>query len=138
MNHRNLYTRAPASLLLLVTAVTLSACASAPIPNDQISLSQDAVNRAVSAGATEYAPLQMKTAQDKMFLMEREIGEKHYVKVKELAEQIQVDANLAERTATTVKAQKDLKDAQGGIQVLKQEMLQAPAAGNAPASAPTR
>ncbi|MGZ7457694.1 DUF4398 domain-containing protein [Pseudomonas sp. Ma2-10] len=138
MNYRKLYNRAPAPLLLLVTAATLSACASAPIPNDQISLSKDAVSRAVSAGATEYAPLQMKAAQDKLFLMEREIGEKHYVKVRELAEQIQADANLAERTATTVKAQKDLKDAQAGIQVLKQEMLQAPADGLAPVPNPTR
>ncbi|QHD07250.1 DUF4398 domain-containing protein [Pseudomonas sp. R76] len=127
MNYRKIYTRAPAPLLLLITAATLSACASAPIPTDQISLAKDAVNRAVSAGATEYAPLQMKTAQDKVFVMERDLGEKNYVKVKALAEQIQADASLAERTATTVKTQKALADAQGGIQVLKQEMLQAPA-----------
>lgn len=138
MNYRKLYTRAPAPLLLLITAVTLSACASAPIPEDQISLSKDAVSRAVSAGATAYAPLQMKVAQDKMFLMERAIGEKKYQQVRELAEQIQVDANLAERTANTVKAQKDLKNAESGIQVLKQEMLQAPAAGLAPVPTPTR
>ncbi|MHA6575425.1 DUF4398 domain-containing protein [Pseudomonas yamanorum] len=138
MNSRNVYTRASGPLLLLISAATLSACAGAPIPEDQISLSKDAVSRAVSAGATQYAPVQMKVAQDKLFLMEREIGEKHYVKVKALAEQIQVDANLAERTATTVKAQKNLVDAQNGIQVLKQEMLQAPAAGTAPVPTPTR
>ncbi|NWC94845.1 MULTISPECIES: DUF4398 domain-containing protein [unclassified Pseudomonas] len=126
MKYRNLNIRAPA-MLLLVTAATLSACASAPIPTDQISLAKDAVNRAVSAGATEYAPLQMKTAQDKVFVMERDMGEKNYVKVKALAEQIQADASLAERTATTVKTQKALADAKSGIQVLKQEMLQAPA-----------
>lgn len=131
MKYRNLYTRAPV-LLLLFTAATLSACASAPMPTDQISLAKDAVDRAVSAGATQYAPLQMKTAQDKVFLMERDIGEKSYVKVKALAEQIQVDAALAERTAITVKTQKALKDAQDGIQVLKQEMLQAPASASTP------
>jgi hypothetical protein len=138
MINRIPYTRVAAPLLLLITAATLSACASAPKPSDAISLSKDAVNRAVSAGATQYAPLQMKTAQDKMFLMERAIGEKKYVKVKELAEQIQVDANLAERIATTVKVQKDLKDAQSGIQVFKNELLQAPSAGFAPSNNQTR
>ncbi|PHN30726.1 DUF4398 domain-containing protein [Pseudomonas sp. ICMP 460] len=132
MKYRHLYTRAPAPLLLMITAATLAACASAPMPTEQISLAKDAVDRAVSAGATEYAPLQMKAAQDKVFVMERDIGEKNYVKVKALAEQIQADANLAERTAITAKTQKALKDAQGGIQVLKQEMLQAPASAPTP------
>lgn len=120
-------------LVLFATVVSvLSACASAPVPSEQISLSTNAVNRAVSAGATEYAPEQMKTAQDKMFLMERAVGEKNYAQAKILAEQIEVDAALAERTARTAKTQKQLRDAQSGIQVLKQEMLQAPDSAPSP------
>lgn len=120
----------------LAVAAVLSGCASAPIPEQQVSLSRDAVNRAVSAEATQYAPLEMKAAQDKMFLMERALGEKDYPQARLLAEQIEADANLAERKSRAVKWQKQLTDARTGIQVLKQEMLQDPVTGfNPPASA---
>ncbi|MHB2059708.1 DUF4398 domain-containing protein [Pseudomonas sp. SC3(2021)] len=120
----------------LAVAAVLSGCASAPIPEQQVSLSRDAVNRAVSAEATQYAPLEMKAAQDKMFLMERALGEKDYPQARLLAEQIEADANLAERKSRAVKWQKQLTDARSGIQVLKQEMLQDPVTGfNPPASA---
>lgn len=136
MNFQHLSSRARLSVSVLVVAAALSACASAPIPEQQISLSKDAVNRAVSADATQYAPLEMKAAQDKMFLMERALGEKNYPQAKVLAEQIEADANLAERKSRAVKWQKQLSDARSGIQVLKQEMLQDPVTGfNPPASA---
>ncbi|WP_322846552.1 DUF4398 domain-containing protein [Pseudomonas sp. B33.4] len=136
MSIQRVSSRARLSACLLIMAGTLSACASAPIPEQQISLSRDAVNRAVSAQATQYAPLEMKAAQDKMFQMERALGEKNYPQAKLLAEQIEADANLAEGKSRAVKWQKQLTDARSGIQVLKQEMLQDPVTGfNPPASA---
>ncbi|ANH97587.1 chromosome segregation ATPase [Pseudomonas koreensis] len=136
MTLQRMASRVRLSLSWLVVAAALSACASAPVPEQQITLSRDAVNRAVSAEATQYAPLEMKAAQDKMFLMERAMGERDYVQARTLAEQIEADANLAERKARAVKWQKQLVDARSGIQVLKQEMLQDPATGfNPPASA---
>lgn len=135
MKTQRVFSRTRRSVCLLVMAGALSACASAPIPEQQITLSRDALNRAVSAEATQYAPLEMKTAQDKMFLMERALGEKNYPQAKLLAEQIEADANLAEHKARSVKWQKQLTDARNGIQVLKQEMLQDPISGfNTPSS----
>lgn len=118
---------------VLSGTLLISACASAPAPDEQVSLARNALSRAVSAGATEYAPVQMKTAQDKTMLMDRALGEKNYGQAKGLAEQIEADSALAERMARTAKSQKELQDAQTGIQVLKREMLQAPDAGLNPA-----
>jgi len=112
----------------------LSACTSVPAPDDQIMLSKNAVNRAVSAEAAQYAPMEMKIAQDKLFLMERAMGERNYMKARTLAEQIEVDANLAERKARTVKWQHQLQQSRAGIQVLKQEMLHTPDAGFSPST----
>jgi hypothetical protein len=134
MTIQRVSSRARAFACLIVLAGALSACASTPIPEQQISLSRDAVNRAVSAEATQYAPLEMKAAQDKMFLMERAMGERDYVQARTLAEQIEADANLAERKARAVKWQRQLTDSRNGIQVLKQEMLQDPAMGFTPPS----
>lgn len=111
----------------LIVAGTLAGCAATPPSEQKTTLARDAVGRALSAQATQFAPLEMKTAQDKLARMEQAIGEKHYVLVDTLAEQIEVDANLAEAKATAVRKQQVLNQARQGIQVLKQEMLNAPA-----------
>lgn len=110
----------------VIVAAALAGCASAPPPAEKISLARDSVERAVSAQATQFAPLEMKAAQDKLARMEQAIGEKNYVQVNTLAEQIEVDANLAEAKAQAARKQQVLQQAQEGIQVLKQEMLNAP------------
>ncbi|MBW4653819.1 MAG: DUF4398 domain-containing protein [Kaiparowitsia implicata GSE-PSE-MK54-09C] len=111
---------------VLVLLGSLSACSSVPLPEDQMLLSKNAVNRAVSAEATRYAPVEMKSAQDKLFSMERALGEKNYNLARVLAQQAEADANLAERKARANKAQQTLKSAREGIKVLEQEMLHAP------------
>jgi hypothetical protein len=125
--NRNCEYISAAGMLLLVGA--LSGCAGTPMSNEQIQMSKSAVSRAVSADATQYAPLEMKTAQDKLFKMERALGEKDFIQARTLAEQVEVDAHLAERKAQAVKSQQQLQRAKEGIQVLKQEMLQAPDSG---------
>ncbi|GGK32301.1 hypothetical protein [Pseudomonas koreensis] len=52
MTLQRMASRVRLSLSGLVVAAALSACASAPVPEQQITLSRDAVNRAVSAEAT--------------------------------------------------------------------------------------
>lgn len=111
----------------LIVAGTLAGCASEPPPAQQISLARDAVERAVSVQATQFAPLEMKTAQDKLAEMEQALGAKQYKQVITLAEQIEADANLAQAKAQAVRKQQVLQQAQQGIEVLKQEMLNAPA-----------
>ena len=111
----------------LIVAGALAGCASAPPPVEQISLARDSVERAVAAQATQFAPLEMKTAQDKLAEMEQALGAKQYAQVVTLAQQIEVDASLAETKAQALRKQQLLQQAQQGIQVLKQEMLNAPA-----------
>ncbi|MCY7261880.1 DUF4398 domain-containing protein [Pseudomonas protegens] len=137
MISETMFSRAKKLTLLVVMTGALAACASVPEPHDQILLSKNAVTRAMSANATQYAPLEMKSAQDKMLLMERAMGERDYLQARTLAEQIEVDANLAERKAQAVKWQEQLQQSQVGMQVLKQEMLQAPSTGVAPPASVT-
>lgn len=111
-----------ASSLLMV----LAGCAGVPLPTEQVELTRNAVSRAVTADATQYAPAEMKAAQDKMYAVERALGERNLVAARTLAEQAEADANLAERKARAAKAQQQLRSAQQGIEVLKQEMLQSP------------
>ena len=111
----------------VIVAGVLTGCATPQPPAVKISLARDAVGRALAAQATQFAPLEMKTAQDKLARMDQAIGEMKYVEVDALADQIEADASLAEAKANAVRKQQVLKQAREGIQVLKQEMLNAPA-----------
>src|ERR1700712_5860922 len=50
--------------LAVGTSLLLAGCAGNP-PSEQYAVTQSAVNSAVSAGGTEFAPVEMKAAQDK-------------------------------------------------------------------------
>ena len=87
-----------------------------------MAVSKAAVSNAISAGGNEFAPLQLKSAMEKMDGAERAMGEKNYVRAKQLAEQAQVDAKLAEAAARSAKAQKAAAALQEDNRVLRQEI----------------
>lgn len=112
--------------LMVALLAALSGCASVVAPTEQVELTRNAVSRAVTADATQFAPVEMKDAQDKLYALERALGEQDFTRARLLAEQAEADANLAERKARALRAQQQLSEARQGIEVLREEMLQAP------------
>ncbi|MGD0958166.1 MAG: DUF4398 domain-containing protein [Methylomonas sp.] len=110
------------SILGAAVFVFIPGCASTPAPTEQIAESKMAVTDAASAGGAEYAPVQLKTAIEKMDAAERSMGEKDYLSARRLAEQAKVDAQLASVTARSAKAQKAALQLQEDNSVLRQEM----------------
>ena len=107
----------------MVSAVGLMAgCASIPPPTDQMALSRAAVIEATSAGSNEFAPLQTKSATEKLASAEKAMSEKDYVHARSLAEQAQVDAQLATATTRSVKAQKVADALHEDSRVLREEI----------------
>lgn len=100
----------------------ISACASIPAPTEQMAVSKAAVSSANSAGGNEFAPLELKTAMEKMDSAERAMTEENYLLARQLAEQAQVDAQLAAATARSSKAQKAANALQEDTRVLRQEL----------------
>ncbi|TRX75532.1 DUF4398 domain-containing protein [Pseudomonas mangiferae] len=111
--------------LALGSSVLLAGCAGNP-PTEQFAVTNTVVKSAVSAGATEYAPVEMKSAQDKLNQAEMQMHDKHYDEARRLAEQAEWDARVAERKAQAVKAEKAVQDAQQGVQQLREEGSRAP------------
>ncbi|MEO8343342.1 MAG: DUF4398 domain-containing protein [Gallionella sp.] len=107
---------------ILVAVLLVSACASTPPPREQMAISKAAVSNASSAGANEYAPLQLKSALEKMNAAEQAMAEKDYMRARQLAEQAQVDAQLAEATTRSAKAQKAADAVQEDSRILREEM----------------
>lgn len=110
--------------LAIGSSLLLVGCAGNP-PSEQMAVTESAVNRAVSAGATEFAAVEMKAAQDKLQKAELQMHEENYEEAKRLAEQAEWDARLAERKAEAAKAEKAVQDAQAGVQELREESQRA-------------
>lgn len=81
-----------------------------------------AVSNATSAGGVEFAPLEMKTAMEKMDNAERAMSDEEYLLARQLAEEAQIDAQLATALARSVKAQKAANALQDDNRVLRQEI----------------
>lgn len=103
-------------------AIFVAGCASTPAPIEQMAISRAAVSNASSAGGNEFAPLQLKSAMEKMDSAERAMAEKDYVRARQLAEQARVDAQLAGATARSAKAQKAADALQEDSRVLREEI----------------
>jgi len=110
-------------IVVSVAAVVLIAgCASTPAPTEQMAVSRAAVSNASSAGANEFAPLQLRSATEKMDAAERAMTEKDYARARQLAEQAQIDAQLAAATARSAKAKKASDALQEDSRILRQEL----------------
>ena len=108
--------------LSLVVVLLAAGCASIPAPTEQIAVSKAAVDSASSAGGNEFAPAALRSAMEKMDAAEHAMTREEYLVARQLAEQAQVDAQLAASTARSVKAQKAAGALQEGNRVLRDEL----------------
>ncbi len=115
----------PKSLLTVLAAsavLTLAGCAGNP-PTTELAVATQALNAAETAGATEFAPVEMQSARKKMNDAEKAEFEKDYQKAKDLAEQAEWDARVAERKAQAEKVKRAVDDAKLGVEELRNESL---------------
>lgn len=112
--------------IAVAAVIFMAGCASTPPsasePTEQMAVSRAALNNANSSGGGEFAPIQFKSAMEKMGEAERAMGEKNYARARQLAEEAQVDAELAAATARAAKAQKAADAVQESNRVLHQEI----------------
>ena len=106
----------------IAAAMLVAGCASTPAPVEQMATSREAVSNASNAGGNEFAPLPLRSAMEKMDAAEHAMAEEDYPLAKQLAEQAQVDAQLALATARTAKAQKAASALQEDNRVLRKEI----------------
>ena len=116
--------RSKAIGIALGASMLLAGCAGDP-PTEQYAVAESAVNGAVSAGGTEFAAVEMKSAQDKFKQAEIAMHENSYTEAKRLAEQAEWDARVAERKAQAAKAKKAVQDAHQGVEDLRNEGMRA-------------
>jgi hypothetical protein len=110
-----------AGLPLLITLTgAFYGCAGNP-PVDTLSTAEMAYNRAMDAKASEFAPLELRIAQEKLDKARAAIHDDEYEKARRLAEQARADARLAEAKARAEAAKKSSEDTRETIDTLRQE-----------------
>ena len=113
-SHRGIY-------LLWFVSILMVGCTSV-VPNAEVAVSKAAVSDAAGAGGAQFAPVEMKSAQDKLALANKAMAAKDYKVARELANEAQADAKLAQSKANSAKAQQAADALQDDIRVLREEL----------------
>ena len=106
-----------------VIAIGLAACASTPIPNEKIAVAKASVQRAEQSGAPEFAPVEMAAARDKLARAEKAAIDREAEPANRLAEQANIDAQLAEATAQQQRSRKAAVEFDASMQTLRSESM---------------
>ncbi len=112
--------------LAVAAALALVACASTPPPVTPMALAQAAVASAVAAGGVQYAPAETALARDKLARAQTALAAKDNDQALLLAEQVQVDARLAEARTEAEKARRSAAALQEATRALREEMARQP------------
>jgi hypothetical protein len=114
--------------------LALAACATSPVPNEKIAVAKASVQRAEQSGAQEFAPVEMSTARDKLQRAEKAAADHDAEPANMLAEQANIDAELAEATAQEHRSHKAETELEASLQALRDQANQPTA--NPPPVAP--
>jgi hypothetical protein len=105
------------------TLVALAACASNPAADEKIAVAKASVQRAEGSGAPEFAPVELATARDKLARAEKANSARDIQPASNLADQANVDAQLAEATAQEHRSRKAAEEFDVSLQTLRQESM---------------
>lgn len=113
--------------VVLGAAVVLAAgCSSLKTPaTADVAVSKAAIENASGAGGAEFAPIEMKSAREKIAMANKAMAVKDYKLAIDLSNQAQADAQLAQSKATSAKAQMAADTLQDDIRVLREELHRA-------------
>ena len=112
------------TLSIWAAALVLTAgCSSLKTPaTADVAVSKAAVESAAGAGGTQFAPIEMAAARDKMARANKAMADKDYKLALDLAAQAQADAKLAQGKANSAKAQAAADALQDDINILRAEL----------------
>jgi hypothetical protein len=105
------------------TVVVLAACASSPAADEKIAVAKASLQRAEGSGAPEFAPVELAAARDKLALAEKANAARNLQPATMLADQANVDAQLAEATAQQQRSYKAATEFDASMQALRQESM---------------
>lgn len=117
-NRTNVLALALVSSALLV----LGGCASTPAPTEKMAVAEAALVTANTTNTTENAPGELQIATAKLARAREAMINKEYVLAGQLADQADVDAQVAVLHAQSTRARKAAQESQDAARVLREEI----------------
>lgn len=111
--------------LLLCGALGVSACSTAQPPVGSLSRAESAVRQASESNASEYAPMELRSAREKLDEARLALHAQEYERANHLAEQALADARLAEARAKVESSRQTARDLRLTIEALRAEVARA-------------
>ncbi len=109
------------ALALAASTFCLAAYADDHTADVKIAVAKAAIAHAEQAGGPEAAPVQMAAARDKLTLAEKANSKREPKSAADWADQANIDAQVAEATASQVRSHKAAVEFDAGLQTLRQE-----------------
>ena len=112
---------------IVLAALTLTGCASSgPLASTKVAQADRAIDEAQQSGASISAPVELRTAEDKLKAARAAMAKKDYDEAIRLAEQAAVDADYARARAGNERVKRTADEMRQNIQTLRQELERLP------------
>jgi hypothetical protein len=111
----------------------LAACANIPPPDDAVANAELAMTQAEAAQASVHAPAELIRARQKLDESKQAVAEERYTRARRLAEESQIDSQLALAKSRAAMAQTSTEQTGTTLDALREDTMPvAPAAGPTP------
>jgi hypothetical protein len=117
---------------LCAVAFGIVACASTPMPVEKLAVAKSSLARAEQAQAGQFAQVELNSARNKFAAAQAAADKKDADVAARLADQADVDAQLAEATARAKQQQQLVAEMDAGMRDLRNETLRRDNTGAAP------
>jgi hypothetical protein len=117
----------PVKITFALLAVTagVAAYAANPVTDEKIAVAKASLDRAEQSGAPQAAPVELATARDKLARAEKANVDHHPKPAALLADQANIDAQVAEAMALQAHSRKAATEFDTSMQALRQESTRA-------------
>lgn len=109
-------------IMLILTLAQLTACASAPAPDNSFADAQAAIKRAESMGAIEHAPLELRFARERLAGARLALEERNNARALRLLDEVQINSELAIAKAAAAVARVASRKQEASNRQLKNEL----------------
>ena len=106
---------------MIAVLLGLSACASNPAADEKIAVAKASIQRAEQAGAPQSSPVELAAARDKLARAEKANADHSMKPANELAEQANVDAQVAEASAQQQRSHTAAVEFDASLRALREE-----------------
>jgi len=112
---------------IVLAALTLIGCASSgPLASTKVAQADRAIDEAQQSGASISAPVELRTAEDKLKAARAAMAKEDYDEAIRLAELAAVDADYARARAGNERVKRTADEMRQNIQTLRQELERLP------------